>query len=242
MWSLVIKQNKEEAIVKKILLLCDDYWHPGQVVIDGTAPLLEEGFEINVITNARDFSPERLTAYSVVILSKSDEISGENQNSWKSEKVQKSLIEHVENGGGLLAVHSGLVAGEDTKSLDKLIGCRFVSHPEQTIVTVAPLVPHAITCGVEMFQELDEHYRVEILCDDLEILFGAYSPAQGVESEYQTEPYTNSPEYLSLCGYVRKVGKGRVCVLTPGHNLEVWLNESFQKTLKNALLWCAGDH
>ena len=229
------------VFMKKILLLCDDQWHPGQVIIDGVAPLMEEGFEIDMITDAHDFSPESLTTYSVVLLSKSDETSGENQNSWKSEKLQKSFVEYVENGGGLLAVHSGVVAGEETERLDKLIGCRFISHPEQTMVTVAPLKPHPITCGVKTFQELDEHYRVEILQEDLEILFGAYSPAQGIESKYQTEPYTNSPEFLSLSGYVRKVGRGRVCVLTPGHNLKVWLNESFQRTLKNALYWCAGN-
>jgi len=226
--------------MKKILLLCDDQWHSGQVAIDGVAPLMKEGFKIDRINDAHNFSSLSLASYSVVLLSKSDEVSGESQKSWKNEKVQRLFVEYVEDGGGLLVVHSGVVAGEDTEILDKLIGCRFISHPEQTMVTVAPLKPHPVTCGVEKFQELDEHYRVEILQEDLEILFGAYSPAQGEESKYQTEPYSNSPEYLSLSGYVRTVGKGRVCVLTPGHNLKVWLNESFQKTLKNALHWCAG--
>jgi type 1 glutamine amidotransferase len=41
-------------------------------------------------------------------------------------------------------------------------------------------------------------------------------------------------------GWLRSEGRGRVCALTPGHNLEVWLNPEFQKLLSNALHWAAG--
>lgn len=33
-------------------------------------------------------------------------------------------------------------------------------------------------------------------------------------------------------------GAGRVCVLTPGHNPEVWSCPSFQALLRNGLRWC----
>jgi type 1 glutamine amidotransferase len=39
-------------------------------------------------------------------------------------------------------------------------------------------------------------------------------------------------------GWRRKEGRGRVAVLTPGHNLEVWLHSSFQVLLRNCLRWC----
>ncbi|CAN5509301.1 hypothetical protein BH10CHL1_BH10CHL1_18130 [soil metagenome] len=39
-------------------------------------------------------------------------------------------------------------------------------------------------------------------------------------------------------GWTRLEGDGRVCVLTPGHNLEVWLDPSYQILLGNALRWC----
>lgn len=41
-------------------------------------------------------------------------------------------------------------------------------------------------------------------------------------------------------GWWREEGDGRVCVLTPGHNAEVWVHPEFQTLLRNALLWCAG--
>ena len=38
--------------------------------------------------------------------------------------------------------------------------------------------------------------------------------------------------------YVRTQGKGRVCVLTPGHTHDVWGNSHFQVLLENAVRWC----
>jgi len=222
----------------KILLLCNDRWHPGQIPVDGTAPLTKKGFHIDVIQNANALSPELLTNYSLVLLSKSDEVSNNNHNSWKNLEIQNAFVDYVNEGGGLLAVHSGTVAGENTSLLDHLLGCRFLSHPEQSLVTVTPLKPHFITKGVEPFQEKDEHYLLEILQEDIDVLFASYSPAQGEEEKYETEPYFNSPALLTTSGYVRRFGEGRICVLTPGHNLSLWLNPSFQKILENAILWC----
>lgn len=42
-------------------------------------------------------------------------------------------------------------------------------------------------------------------------------------------------------GRTRREGDGRVCVLTPGHNLEVWLHPSYRTLIRNALGWCAGQ-
>jgi type 1 glutamine amidotransferase len=43
-------------------------------------------------------------------------------------------------------------------------------------------------------------------------------------------------------GWTRLEGEGRVCVLTPGHNVEVWQHPSFQALLRNTLNWCAQVH
>jgi type 1 glutamine amidotransferase len=224
----------------RVLLICDDYYHPGQVPIDGVAPLKEHGFEFGVITNAKDFKPEMFADYPVVLLSKCDEVSAQDKTSWKTDAVQQAFIEYVESGGGLLAVHTATVAGKNTDKLDNLIGCRFAGHPRETPVTVQPVKPHPITDGVGMFCEMDEHYRLEMLAADANILAASYSPAQGDVSKYETESYNNAPECIAPSAYVRTQGKGRICVLTPGHFIAVWHNTHFQQILKNALNWCAG--
>ena len=43
-------------------------------------------------------------------------------------------------------------------------------------------------------------------------------------------------------GYVRRFGKGRLCCLTPGHNLAVLENEQYRKLIVQAIRWCAGEN
>ena len=67
----------------------------------------------------------------------------------------------------------------------------------------------------------DEHYIMEI--DDLEA------------NHFLS---TTSEHSAQSGGWLREEGDGRVCVLTPGHNAEVWLHPEFQTLLRNGLLWC----
>ena len=224
----------------RVLLLCDDYWHPGQVPIDGVVPLKEKGFEFDAVIDANDFKPEALKDYPAVLLCKSGEVSQTDKDSWKTEAAQQAFVDYVENGGGLLAVHNATVGGARSQTMDRLLGCRFSYHPHDCPVTVQPVKPHPVTEGVGMFCEVDEHYRLEILADDIDILMASYSPPQGDEAKGQEDPYHNTAAWVCPAGYVRAQGKGRVCVLTPGHHLAVWRNPQFQRLLENALRWCAG--
>ena len=234
----------------RVLLICDDYWHPGQVPIDGVAPLKEpglnsngiqsEGFQFDIISDAKDFKSQALSEYPVVILVKSDQVSQQDKASWKTEAVQQAFVAYVENGGGLLAIHSGTVPSKENKGLEQLLGCRFTGHPEACPVTVQPVKPHPVTKDVGMFCETDEHYRIEILSPDVDVLAASYSSAQGTPEKYKEDPGKNTPASIYPAAYVRTQGKGRVCVLTPGHLLPVWLNPNFQRMLANALTWCGG--
>ncbi|MCL2286058.1 MAG: ThuA domain-containing protein [Firmicutes bacterium] len=231
----------------RVLLFCNDFHHPGEVPIKGMEPLREKGYKIDVISDTANFDAAVIFEYDAVIMSKCDHISRENKDSWKTPQVQAAFVEFVEKGGGLLVTHNGTVPGSDsdakgndTTVLDRLAGCHFVSHPNNCPVTVAPLKPHPIVEGVELFCEVDEHYRLEILADDIDVIAAGYAPAQGDPAKYETEPYFNYPECIAPSVFVRTQGKGSVCVLTPGHGLNVWHNPQFQKMLENALNWCAG--
>ncbi|MCL1806852.1 MAG: ThuA domain-containing protein [Oscillospiraceae bacterium] len=215
----------------KCLLICDDHWHPGVVPSDGVKPLEAKGFSFDVVTDAGTFSPECLSNYPVVVLCKGE--------GWMTEETENAFIRYAENGGGLLAVHNGTVTTDANLALGRLLGCRFSYHPCDCPVMVQPLKPHPVTEGVEAFCEVDEHYRLEILSNDSDILMASYSPPQGEEHLYRENPYHNSPAWICPAGLVRTQGKGRVCVLTPGHHPAVWQNQQVQRLLENALRWCA---
>jgi len=223
----------------KVLLLCDEHYHPGEVPIGGTAPLKEKGYEFDIIKDGKEFKAETLKDYPVVMMCKCDDSSVDDKTSWKSAAVQQAFIDYVERGGGLMVIHNGTVPGENTEAMDRLAGSKFVFHPNSNPVTVEPVKPHYITQGVEQFTETDEHYHLEILANDIDILAASYAPAQGSPDKYEEDKYHNAPAKVCPSVYVRSQGKGRVCVMTPGHTVTVWLNPQFQRLLDNGLKWCA---
>lgn len=223
----------------KILLLCDDHYHPGNIPDEGLAPLKKKGFDIDVIYDAADFNPARLTEYAVVVMSKCDHKTLADNSTWKTDAIQDAFIAYVKSGGGLLVTHSGTVIGEDTKKLDEFIGSRFHWHPKDCPTTVDVVKPHPITQGVSGFTETDEHYHLTITAVDADIFLASYAAAQGSPDKYESEPYFNTPAAVRAAGYTLNRGKGRVCVLTPGHTLAVWRNPQYQLLLENALRWCA---
>ena len=205
----------------RTLVICDEYYHPARTVRDGLATLSGAGFEFDWIEDAAEWSAERMTAYPLVLLSKSDDRSAADRAPWVTEAVQQAFVDDVRQGHGLLVVHSGTVYAEKPV-LRALIGGAFMRHPAQCPVTMEPKPGHPLTAGSTAFTLVDEHY-VMALDDTQADVF------MTTTSEHGTQPG----------GWTRTEGKGRVCVLTPGHNVEVWQHPSFQALLINGLRWCS---
>jgi type 1 glutamine amidotransferase len=162
-----------------------------------------------------------MMAYPLVVLTKSNNVSSTDQTSWMTDAVQETFLEYVRQGKGLLAIHSGTAEYAETPVLRSLLGGIFAYHPEQCPVTVSPLPGHPLSAGATPFTLTDEHYFMTM--DDPEV-----DVFVTTTSEHGEQPGA----------WRRTEGNGRVAVLTPGHNLEVWLHPSFQTLLHNSLRWC----
>ena len=207
----------------RALVLCDDRWHPAATARRGLGALVEQGFEFDWIENAGDWSAERMAEYTLVIMDKSNEVSSSDHRPWATEATQQAFVNFVRAGNGLLVVHSGSAGYSQMPVLRALMGGTFVSHPPQCLVTVEPIAGHPLSVGVTTFTVMDEHYHMAF--DDQEAkLFLTTTSVHG------TQPG----------GWTRTEGDGRVCMICPGHNVEVWLEPSFQVALLNALRWCGG--
>ena len=77
---------------------------------------------------------------------------------------------------------------------------------------------------MEPFTERDEHYHLKTLADDRDEFLISESLTGGRQT----------------AGYERRIGKGKLVVLTPGHTLSVWKNESFQILFTNTIKYLAG--
>jgi len=209
----------------RILVLCDDYWHPARTPRAGLAPLAEAGFAFDWVEHAGEWSAERMGEYPVVLLTKANNVSAADQTLWVTDEVEAAFRDYVRRGNGLLVIHSGSGGYSDTPGLRALLGGVFASHPPQCPVTVVPRAEHRLTAGSAPFTLVDEHYHMNF--DDAQAdVFLTTS------SEHGDQP----------AGWTRAEGAGRVCLLTPGHNLEVWLHPSYQALIRNALRWCGGQY
>jgi type 1 glutamine amidotransferase len=207
-----------------VLVLCDDYWHPAKTARAGLAPLADKGFNFDFIENAHDWSAGKMAAYPVVLFTKANNVSQEDTSEWMTDAAQRAFVDYVRGGGGLLVVHSGTVGYDDTPAFRALIGGVFEDHPAQCPVTVEPDAAAPLSAGSEPFTLQDEHYHM------------AFDRADGGAHLFMT---SRSEHGVQPAGWTIEEGEGRVCVLTPGHNVEVWLHPSYQTLITNALTWCA---
>lgn len=205
----------------RALVLCNDYWHPARVPREGLGILTGAEFTFDWIENARDWSPETMLRYPMVLLTKSNNMSAADQTGWMTDTVQAAFSDYVRKGNGLLAIHSGIAEYDQKPVLRSLLGGVFTHHPEQCPVSVTPRLGHPLSAGSAPFTLKDEHYFVALDDPQADVFM------------------TTSSEYGEQPGAWRRAeGSGRVAVLTPGHNLEVWLHPSFQTLLINCLRWC----
>src|SRR4051794_29254634 len=216
------------ALVKSVpsmptLVLCGDYWHPASTARAGLAPLEADGFAFDWIEDAREWSAERMAQYPVVLLTKSNNVSSADRSPWVTDEVELATREYVRDGGGLLVIHSGSAEYSELPVLRALLGGVFASHPPQCPVTIEPRAGHPLTEGSTPFTVVDEHYMMDIDDPDVDVFLTT-------ASEHGSQPG----------GWPRREGEGRVCVLTPGHNLHVWLHPSYQLLIQNALRWTEG--
>src|SRR5689334_12298510 len=92
----------------RILVFCDDLYHPATTVRAGLAPLDgTDEFQFDWIENAAAWDPRRLRDYPVVLLSKSNVCSRIDKTPWLGGATEETFGEFVRAGGGLVAVHSG---------------------------------------------------------------------------------------------------------------------------------------
>jgi type 1 glutamine amidotransferase len=140
-----------------------------------------------------------------------------------TDAAQAAFADYVRRGNGLLAVHSGTAEYDHAPVLRGVLGGVFASHPDQCPVTVQPRQGHPLSAGSSPFTMKDEHYVMAMDDPQADVFLTT-------RSEHGQQPG----------GWRRREGQGRVAVLTPGHNVEVWLHPAYQALLRNAMRWCGG--
>ena len=175
---------------------------------------LRSGIQMTYSSNLDDLNPETLSKYNSIIMY----LSASND---KPARV-RALIEYVESGGGLVALHNTCGAFDGTDEFVKLIGGQFDSHGSGlfTATLAKGHEDHPALGGIPEFEVWDETYVHKNLSDD--------------RTDLMTRNENGSPEPWT---WVRNQGKGRVFYTAYGHDGRVWENFYFQKMVTAATIW-----
>jgi type 1 glutamine amidotransferase len=217
-----MERDECEQMNIRTLVLCDDLWHPGAIARKGLEVLSNRGFDFEVLKSSADWPALDMSKFPLVVLAKSNVASAKDKCEWLTKDSEWDFYNHIRRGAGLVVVHSGIAGYAKLPLMHEIVGGTFLRHPPECVVTVEPKAGHPLAGDLTLFTIRDEHYFVELDDAQADIFL-----------------HTRSEHGLQPAGWTCASGAGRVCVLTPGHNLEVWLHPAFQQLLSNALHWAA---
>lgn len=175
---------------------------------------LRSGIDLTFSDRLEDLNPETLAQYEAVLMYRGGAIG-------KPERIDH-IINYVENGGGLVAIHHTCGAFDGAQEFISLIGGEFARHGSG--IFTATHVPgqegHPALGGIEPFSTWDETYVHKNLNND--------------RTDLQVRDEKGRPESWT---WVRDQGKGRVFYTAYGHDGRTWEKPGFQKMITAATIW-----
>ena len=108
----------------RTLVLCDDKYHPARIARAGLEPLTAAGFTFDFIENAEEWSAERMADYPLVVVAKANA-----PQVWVTPTEEAAFLDYVQQGKGLLVIHSGTAGLREQAGMRGLLGGVFVKHP-----------------------------------------------------------------------------------------------------------------
>ncbi|HEX4000391.1 MAG TPA: PVC-type heme-binding CxxCH protein [Pirellulales bacterium] len=181
-----------------------------------SAALGPMGIDLTFTQNIHDLNADKLNHFDCLA------IYGDSGDLPPAE--ERAMIDYVEAGHGLVAVHCASNIFRNSQRYTALIGGRFEKH--QTGVFRARIIDaqHPAMRGVHSFESWDETYVHNELSDDRMVLMVR-------EHDMQYEPWT----------WVRRQGKGRVFYTASGHDERTWNQTGYHELLAGGIRWAAGQ-
>jgi type 1 glutamine amidotransferase len=205
---------------KHAVVIWNDFYHPKEVIRIALEKLLPfADWEVTATERARDLV-EADDRPDLAIFYTNGRPDGETDLTASEQAV---VVEQVKQGMGVLFYHAGLVLiAEDSPFYTELNAGRFVHHPEQCQVSVAPLahVRHPIVEGVEPFTQRDEHYYCQVDVTRTRLLACA-----------------TSQHLTSASVWCHDYGRGRVAGISQGHTEEMQNDPGMLRLTANAISW-----
>ncbi len=182
------------------------------------APLARRGIQLTyVATPDRALTPDTLKYYDAVLLYGNHERLAADQ--------ERALLDFVEGGKGLVAIHSASAEFTNSDKYIALVGGAFLRHGTGDFTAEIVQPSHPVMQGLTPFSTWDETY---------------------VHTKPNTVNRTVLMERVDANGrepwtWVRTQGKGRVFYTAYGHDERTWSQPPFTTLIENAIAWTIDD-
>ncbi|MDZ7606738.1 MAG: ThuA domain-containing protein [Cyclobacteriaceae bacterium] len=154
-------------------------------------------------------------------------------------EMEANLLNFVKRGGGLAALHGGIVMQNNSPEFSDMLGGSFDYHPPQQMIEVMiaetehPLLSHF---QGKSFSHVDEPYFFK----------NAYLKKQFRPMLYMEVAKINGLKHsgedkYSYVSWIKKYGKGRVFYVSPSHNAQSYENASLLQFYLNGMQYVLGD-
>ena len=192
----------------------------GAVFQSLAAPLARRGIQlVPALTPAAALAADKLSFYDALVIY--------GNHTTLTADQEKALLDFVEGGKGVVAVHSAAEMFGSSERYAALIGAQAKTQGggEFTAEIVAPT--HAAMQGVKPFATWDEALVIgKQTASDRTVLMERADGTGGART-----PYT----------WVRTQGKGRVFYTGYGHDERTWSNPGFHSLIEHAIVWAVPE-
>ncbi len=202
----------------KVLFLGDGGHHQPAARFKQLQPVFAaRGIDLTYTDKLDDLNATTLAGYdALIVYANHTKITPEQE---------KALLEYVEGGKGLVALHCASYCFLNSPRYIDLVGAQFRSHGTGTFRTEVVKPDHEIMKGYQPFSSWDETYvHTKHNEKDRTVL------EVRAEGDFK-EPWT----------WVRTQGKGRVFYTAWGHDQRTWGHEGFQALVERGLRWACGQ-
>jgi type 1 glutamine amidotransferase len=161
------------------------------------------------------------------------------QKAARAAELQKSLLDYVAGGGGLVAIHGAIVTFNTSDEFGSAIGAHFTYHPKAQELTLRPAEPgHPLlkAFGGEPFIHTDECYMMGGTAYEAK----NFRAMLAIESKKVAGLRADADEIV-YASWIKKYGKGRVFYVGPGHFPDSYLSSVLLRYYLDGIQYALGD-
>ncbi len=216
-------------------------------------------FDAVVTTDIELLTPEKLAAYDVLVLNNNcsegkrrnlflDELERnkkyegltENERQTKAKELERSILDFVSGGKGLVAMHGAPTMLNKSKEFTGMIGAAFNYHPANQEVTLRTVdSDHPLTAafrGKGPFVHRDEPYLFNGPYEKLN-----FRPLLVMDTDTLKDKRGEVGKIVRYVAWIKPHGQGRVFFCSPSHFPESYESATLLRFLLDGVQYASGD-